>query len=197
MPATYLKKIPKALTVLRLLLVPLFWVLFWKGQALRMLTLSVFILAAMTDLLDGYLARRWQAISDFGKLMDPLADKLMVMVALLCFVLEKTVPWWFLGLVLARELTMMAGAYYMLKHDIVVYSKWPGKVAAGLFYLAVLTTFIPGVWPYNLCVLTLAVLVMLLSFVGYAKDCVLALKKAAKAAVLSDSALTNTPDRVQ
>lgn len=79
------KYIPNALTILRMLLVPLFiWLLFFSAaDSAAAWALSIFILASFTDYLDGFLARRWQVISDFGKIMDPLADKLLVLSALL------------------------------------------------------------------------------------------------------------------
>lgn len=79
------KYIPNALTILRILLVPLFiWLLFFRemGSAPAW-ALSIFIFASITDYFDGFLARKWQVISDFGKIMDPLADKLLVLSALL------------------------------------------------------------------------------------------------------------------
>lgn len=79
------KKIPNALTILRMLLVPLFiWLLFFARQdSASAWALAIFVIASVTDYFDGYLARKWDVISDFGKIMDPLADKLLVLSALI------------------------------------------------------------------------------------------------------------------
>ena len=74
--------IPNVLTILRIILIPVFVVLFFKGQ--KMAALAVFCAASLTDMLDGYLARKLNQITDFGKLFDPLADKLMVLTAMVC-----------------------------------------------------------------------------------------------------------------
>ena len=82
--------IPNALTMLRLALIPVFVWLFWNAD--RKLALAVFILASLTDMLDGMLARKLHQITDFGKLFDPLADKLMVLTALICQGLAGVFP---------------------------------------------------------------------------------------------------------
>lgn len=78
------RHIPNALTILRFLLVPVFlYALFIHRESYCMpLSLFIFIVASLTDYVDGYLARKWEVISDFGKIMDPLADKLLVLSAL-------------------------------------------------------------------------------------------------------------------
>ena len=83
--------IPNVLTMIRLLLVPVFVVLFLKGH--KMASLGVFIAASLTDMLDGYLARKLNQITDFGKLFDPLADKLMVLSAMVCQGIAGVFPW--------------------------------------------------------------------------------------------------------
>mgnify|MGYP000917334083 FL=1 len=87
------KHIPNALTILRFLMVPLFLYLMflYRGSQGPMLILIVFSLASLTDYVDGMLARKWNVISDFGKIMDPLADKLLVLSALLG--LSLLPPW--------------------------------------------------------------------------------------------------------
>ncbi len=107
-----LVSIPNALTYLRLGLIPVF-VLLMIDPSPRMLhcAIAVFILAAVTDYVDGYLARRLGAVSDLGKLLDPLADKILVMAALVMLVAQRSdvsadpwVPAWMVVLVLAREM---------------------------------------------------------------------------------------------
>ncbi len=98
---------PNQLTLLRVLLIPVFMILYLScGQAGVYGALAVFILASITDQLDGYLARKHHQVTTFGKLMDPLADKMLTMSALIAFV-EKGMPYMTAGVVmviLAREL---------------------------------------------------------------------------------------------
>lgn len=104
-----LQKLPNWLTLLRLFLIPVFVLLLhWSIVSYALL---VFIIAALTDYIDGYLARKFGAVSDFGKLLDPLADKVLVMAALVMLVAQRSelygepwVPGWMVVLVLAREI---------------------------------------------------------------------------------------------
>ncbi|MBP1569691.1 MAG: CDP-diacylglycerol--glycerol-3-phosphate 3-phosphatidyltransferase [Oscillospiraceae bacterium] len=77
--------LPNILTLLRVVMIPLFVAAFLTGGISDWITLALFALAAITDALDGYIARKQNLVTDFGKLMDPLADKLMVMAAFVCF----------------------------------------------------------------------------------------------------------------
>ena len=131
--------IPNVLTMLRLVLVPVFAVLFFRGN--RKASLAVFIAASLTDLLDGYLARRLNQITDFGKLFDPLADKLMVLTALVCQGTAGVFPWAAIILVGCKEVLMVLGGAYMLKKGIVVYSNLLGKTATVVFIAALVLAF--------------------------------------------------------
>ena len=116
--------IPNVLTMIRLILVPVFVVLFLKGH--KMASLGVFIAASLTDMLDGYLARKLNQITDFGKLFDPLADKLMVLSAMVCQGIVGVFPWSAIIIVACKELFMVTGGLLMLKNDVVVYSNYIG-----------------------------------------------------------------------
>lgn len=89
------------LTMLRVALIPAFLLLLYFGQTY--IALGVFVLASITDFVDGYVARHYNQISDFGKFMDPLADKLLVTAAMLWFVEAGLMPAWALLLVITRE----------------------------------------------------------------------------------------------
>lgn len=131
--------LPNALTLFRILLIPAFvWVYFTPNP---MLALCLYILASLTDLLDGFLARKLNQITNFGKLADPLADKLMLMALLVCLAITGQVPWWVMILIAVKELYMMAGSLYMLKHKIVVSSNGYGKTATFLFIVALALVF--------------------------------------------------------
>ena len=96
---------PNKLTLIRVILIP-FFVLFLMTDLLpasQLWALAVFAIASFTDFLDGYLARRDQLVTNFGKLMDPLADKLLVTAALICFVEIGLAPAWVVIIIISRE----------------------------------------------------------------------------------------------
>ncbi len=131
--------IPNVLTIIRMLLIPVFVVLFFKGH--KIASLAVFIAASLTDMLDGYLARKLNQITDFGKLFDPLADKLMVLTALVCQGIAGVFPWVAILIVAGKEAVMVLGGVLMLKHNVVVYSNLVGKAAQVSFILSLLLSF--------------------------------------------------------
>lgn len=127
--------LPNKLTVLRVIAVPFFVVLMlvpFGGQPCegwcKWTALGVFIAAALTDLVDGKLARKYQLVTNFGKFMDPLADKLLVCSALICLVDLKRIPSWVVIVIIAREF-VISGIRLIAADDNVVIaaSKW-GKV---------------------------------------------------------------------
>ena len=131
--------IPNVLTMIRLILVPVFVVLFVRGY--RKAALGVFVAASLTDMLDGYLARKLNQITDFGKLFDPLADKLMVLTAMVCQGWAGVFPWSAIAIVAAKELVMVLGGLFMLSRDVVVYSNYVGKTAQVCFILSLILSF--------------------------------------------------------
>ena len=131
--------IPNVLTMLRLILIPVFVVLFFSG--LRKAALAVFVAASLTDMLDGYLARKLNQITDFGKLFDPLADKLMVLTAMVCQAIAGVFPWSAITIVACKELYMVLGGMFMLKRGIVVYSNLIGKAAQVCFIASLILSF--------------------------------------------------------
>lgn len=131
--------VPNVLTILRLLLIPVFVIFYVNGSP--KISLAVFIAASLTDLVDGYLARKLNQITDFGKLFDPLADKLMVLTALACQGFAGVLPWAAILIVAAKELIMVCGGLFMLHQDIVVYSNIVGKTAQALFIATLILSF--------------------------------------------------------
>jgi CDP-diacylglycerol--glycerol-3-phosphate 3-phosphatidyltransferase len=110
-----LAKIPNALTVLRLAAIPLFVVLLLRtdGQGSWGLA-ALFAAAALTDQVDGYLARRWRVESEFGKLADPLADRLMIDAAVVLLWVDDRLPWVALVVILARD-ALLVGGYRLVR----------------------------------------------------------------------------------
>ena len=136
-----MKHIPNILTVLRLLLVPLFILIFFAVSPF--LALPLFWLAGITDILDGYLARRNGWGSAFGKVLDPVADKLMQGAALLCFALASYLPLWLVLPFVVKELTQaVLGFLMMKKREVVVTSRWYGKTLVSLFHFSVTLTVV-------------------------------------------------------
>lgn len=98
--------LPNKLTCLRVVMIPffcLFLLLPAEGRALRIIALILFILASATDWADGYLARKYHLVTNFGKFMDPLADKLLVCSAMICLLAKGDMPAWIVIIIIARE----------------------------------------------------------------------------------------------
>ena len=117
------------LTILRVLMIPVFLVvLYWGFPGCRYVALGIYIVACLTDLLDGYIARHYNQISDFGKFMDPLADKCLVMAALCWFVEEGTFAAWVLAIVLLREFAVSGMRLVAVEKGRVIAAGWSGKI---------------------------------------------------------------------
>ena len=119
--------LPNALTVLRMGLIPVFALLY--ANHMPRLALCVYVLAAVTDALDGFLARRLNQVTPFGKLMDPAADKLMQLTMLFCLCTSGHVAWWIPIILCIKELYLAIGSMYMLKKNMVVSANFYGKAA--------------------------------------------------------------------
>jgi len=135
---------PNVLTMVRLLLVPLFVYLFLCGRVYA--SLAVFAVASLTDLLDGYIARRYHLVTNFGKLFDPLADKLMILAVLTVLTIREWVPVAVIIIVLVKEAIMLLGSVLVLKRGIVVQSVPIGKIAQAVFCLANVSAFFHPHW---------------------------------------------------
>jgi CDP-diacylglycerol--glycerol-3-phosphate 3-phosphatidyltransferase len=99
--------LPNQLTVLRIILTPIFFVLFISNNPiLRQISLIVYIIAALTDWYDGWLARKFNYITSWGKFWDPLADKILTSAAFFAFVLTKTIPLWMVLIIIVRDFSI-------------------------------------------------------------------------------------------
>ena len=179
-----------ALTVLRIVLVPVFVVaLMWddgRTTALRLLALALFVVAAVTDRVDGWLARRNNLVTDFGKLMDPIADKLLMGAALVCLSILGDLYWWVTVVILVRELGITVMRFFLLRYLVLPASKG-GKlktvlqtVAIGLFLLPL--DRLPG-WVSVVAWVLMAAAVLLTVVTGldYVRTAVRVWREAAKA----------------
>lgn len=138
---SFLNNLPNLITLLRVALVPVLIVFLMEPGELRALgAAATFFLASWSDWLDGYLARRWQIISDFGRILDPLADKLLVAAALIMLVsLERqpAVPGWMVVLIIGRELAVTGLRAVALSRGIVHAAEELGKVKMVFQVLAI------------------------------------------------------------
>lgn len=132
--------IPNILSMIRLLLVPVYWVLFFNSSIWW--AMGVFLLAFFTDMLDGYIARKYNLITSLGKILDPFADKIMQMSAILSIVLAHALHYVFAVLIFIKEIAMIIGGLLMLKKDVVVYSNIFGKLATCAMVVGFFTIFL-------------------------------------------------------
>ena len=117
------------LTLLRVFLIPVFLVVaYWGFPGSRYVALVIYIVACLTDLLDGYIARHYNQVSDFGKFADPLADKCLVMAALCWFVETGDMVGWVLAAVLLREFAVSGMRLIAVEKGRVIAAGWSGKV---------------------------------------------------------------------
>ncbi|MBE7005289.1 MAG: CDP-diacylglycerol--glycerol-3-phosphate 3-phosphatidyltransferase [Ruminococcaceae bacterium] len=139
------------LTLLRMALIPVFLGVLYAGIP-GLWALAIFAAASLTDLLDGYIARHYNQITNFGKFMDPLADKVLVMSAMCWFVECGRMPGWVLAIVLLREFAVSGMRLVAVEQGRVIAAGWSGKVktAATMVCLCLmLLTGAPDVMPYG------------------------------------------------
>lgn len=125
--------IPNILSYFRLLLIPLFIVLYVQED----FTEALITLAAsgLSDILDGRIARKYDMVTDLGKVLDPVADKLTQCAMMLCVAMRYPAMWWLLGLHVVKETVMLIMGWYVLKRtDTVNSAIWAGKLCTGVIY---------------------------------------------------------------
>ncbi len=148
--------LPNKLTVLRMLLVPVYVALWLSEQAT--LALLVFILASLTDLLDGYIARSRNLITDFGKFMDPLADKVLVLAAMICFCETGLMPAWAVIVVIFREFAVSGMRLVAAEQGRVIAAGWSGKVKTAATMICLCLMHLPLSEPFlTACVLIIVI----------------------------------------
>ena len=121
---------PNKLTIARVIMIP-FFVAFLMydiaGDAGKWIALVIFIAASITDTLDGYIARKYHLVTNFGKFMDPLADKLLVCSAMICMIDLKRLPAWFVIIIIAREFIISGFRLIAAENGIVIAANYWGK----------------------------------------------------------------------
>jgi len=114
------------ITMLRVVLIPVFLLLAYSGQLYW--ALAVYILACVSDFVDGYIARHYNQVSNFGKFMDPLADKVLVLAAMCFFVENGQMPGWVVAIVLFREFAVSGLRLIAVEQSRVIAAAWSGKI---------------------------------------------------------------------
>jgi CDP-diacylglycerol--glycerol-3-phosphate 3-phosphatidyltransferase len=133
-----LAQLPNALTVLRLALIPIFVALYLRaGDGSSWAAGWVFCAAGITDQVDGFLARRWHVESQFGKVADPLADRLMIDAAAILLAVEGKLPWVGAAIIVLRDALLVGGYKLLMPRGYELNVTMLGKIATWLLYLSV------------------------------------------------------------
>ncbi len=125
------ENIPNALTIGRILIIPIFILLLtlWNNAISHTLAAIIFALASITDYLDGYLARKWKVVTNFGKFADPMADKILVMTAFIMLVELGFAPAWVVAIIICRELAVTGLRLLLVENGgTVLAAAMPGKI---------------------------------------------------------------------
>ena len=145
-----LKTTANKITVLRILLIPVFLLLAYGEH--RVAALLVYLIACLSDYADGYIARHYHQITNFGKFMDPLADKMLVLAAMCWFIENGQIPGWVVAVVLFREFAVSGLRLIAVEQNRVIAAAWSGKIktATTMVALALMMVF-PVRWLNVVC----------------------------------------------
>ena len=158
------------LTILRVFLIPVFLlVLYLQVPGANYWALAIFIAASLTDTLDGYIARHYNQVTDFGKFMDPLADKLLVCSALICLVELKELPAWMVIVIISREFIISGFRLVASDNGVVIAASYWGKFKTTFQMIAVvlLIVGIPALSMVTTAVVWIALILTVISLVDY------------------------------
>jgi len=174
--------VPNILSSIRILLVPVF-VLVYFGQesSIKIQAAVVYALASVTDFLDGFLARRYQLISNLGKVLDPLGDKLMTIAVLACIAIDGLIPPFVVYLVLVKELIMVVGGLIVRRKTkgTMPSSNIFGKTSTVVFFIICVTLMLFRGIPHSAAVFLIgvALVLMMAALVSYIRTFLMIMKK--------------------
>ena len=163
--------LPNLLSLLRLCMVPIFVLAFFsKIEGSDYVALAVFVLATVTDMLDGMIARRQNKITNLGKVLDPLGDKLMALSVLTCLTIDRRIPIWAVIVLLAKEIIMGIGGFYIYRKSAwMPPSDYFGKTSTVVLFIAcvILIAFkdLPKPWP--ILIISIALAIAVVAFINY------------------------------
>lgn len=135
-----LKYVPNTLTIIRFFLIP--FILYFVAKDNYIAAAIILAISGITDVADGYIARKFNFVTDFGKLVDPLTDKLTQISTLISIVIKGIIPLWILTIFIVKEIAMICGASFLYGRNLVVSSRWYGKLATVILYIAIFISMI-------------------------------------------------------
>lgn len=158
--------IPNLLTLFRMFLIPIFILIFFSNITNSFAySIYIFFIAGFTDVLDGYIARKHNLITKWGTVLDPLADKLMLITVLACLTLKNLIPNLILIVVTIKEVAMIIAGVVLYNKNFIIPSNIFGKMSTLIFYLAILVLSFNIL--YGRYILYLAVISALVAFFNY------------------------------
>lgn len=167
-----LKHIPNALTIARFFIIP--FIIYYLVKDEYLFAFVMLSLSGLTDVLDGAIARKFNFITNFGKLIDPLADKMTQLSILCTLVFKCIIPLWILVIVVLKEACMVSGASFLYGKEFVVSSKWYGKASTVLFYLAIAVSLLTRQFSLNfsfdIVLYYLALIMTIFSLIMYFRE---------------------------
>ena len=164
--------LPNKLTLFRVILIPVFVVFMLvsvMGDTDKWIALAIFIIASLTDLLDGKIARKYNLITDFGKFMDPLADKLLVCSAMICLVSLGRIPAWIVIVIIAREFIISGFRLIAADNGRVIAASYWGKFKTTFQMVMVILMIadIPQLYILTQIIMYVALVLTVISLVDY------------------------------
>lgn len=171
--------LPNILTIIRFIIVP-FMAYFLINENFT-IAILLYVLASATDVLDGFIARKFNQITDLGKFLDPLADKLLQFSALVGLWIVNLIPLWIVIIFFIKEISMGLGAIKLLKKHIIIQSKWFGKLSTIFFFLAIIASMLSSkitiLASYIIPLFILALMSLLFAFIMYLSSYIQETKK--------------------
>ncbi len=165
-----MKYIPNILTSIRLLLVPIFPIVFFSdNENAKIYATIIYIIAGLTDFLDGFIARRYNLVSKLGTVLDPLADKSMLLIVLYSLSKATILPWWIFVIMLIKESFMIISGIYMYLHkdNIVISSNYFGKTATTLLFIALPIMIIKPTLIISYMMVGIAIIIKVMALITY------------------------------
>lgn len=171
--------LPNILTIIRFIIVP-FMAYFLINENFT-IAILLYVLASATDVLDGFIARKFNQITDLGKFLDPFADKLLQFSALVGLWIVNLIPLWIVIIFFIKEISMGLGAIRLLRKHIIIQSKWFGKLSTIFFFLAIIASMLSSeitvLTNYILPLFILALMSLLFAFIMYLSSYIQETKK--------------------
>ena len=164
--------LPNKLTLLRVFMIPFFVVFMLTdlgGSYGKYIALAIFIAASLTDMLDGKIARKYNLVTNFGKFMDPLADKLLVCAAMICLVEMGRLPAWMVIVIISREFIISGFRLVASDNGIVIAASWWGKskTISQMIMIILLIADIPALSVLNTVLIWVALILTVVSLIDY------------------------------